>query len=379
MTTTTDGTTVTDQMKVRIDRAVLAEAAAWVSGAISKNPSSPAMAGMRIEAGDGLVRLSGFDYDTARRATVEGDVKTPGEALVSGKFLVQIVSAMKGETAELTLAGSQLTIASGRSTYRTQTMVVTEYPELPEFPTHVGTINAEMLMATLGTAEHAVSKDPNLAAMAAYNIVGNAGMLTVTTTDRFRMARATSKWADASAADFEANVPGTALHTAVKGLAGDVQIGFRDGSFGLSDPTRSIVTRVLGTEERFPSKAADVLFSTEPLIQVEVDVPPLVEALKRALLISDDNQLVIVEFSDSLITVRADSKINDGTEEVDCEPGFGEGEMALKFNASYLTQALLASPSQRVRFGMRETNTPVLIHPVGDGTAMFMVAPRGNL
>lgn len=356
---------------MRLDRATLAEAASWVSGAVTKNPAQPVLAGMRIQAHDGAVTLSGFDYDTLRQATIPCE----GEAIdtvVSARFLTQMTAALPGKVIDLTIDGNRLILSAGRSTYRAQMMDVRDYPALPDFPPHVGVIEADMLNAVIGTVEHAVSKDPNLKAFSCFNIVGTAGTLTMTTTDRFRIARAGTGWADAGGAQFEANVPASSLSNAVKGLGGEVQIGFQDGSFSLSDASRMVVTRTLANEEQFPR--LDPIFARPVVTEVEVPVTPLVEALKRAQMVSDDKGTVDVSFSDGLIQVSGDGNAGDGSEEVDCETGFGEGSLDLKFSAAYLTQALQALESPRVVFGLIGPGKQVHLKPVGaTGTDMIVM------
>lgn len=360
-------------MKARIDRAALADAATFVAAAISRNPSTPALAGMLIDAGEDSIRLTGYDQDTLHETTVRADVAEPGVAVASGRFLASIVAAFKGDTVTLEQVGVDLVLTAGRSTYKVRTINPQDYPKIPAMPKHVGTIDAGALASTLAIAEHALSKEPNLPILGAFNIVGTAGELAVTTTDRYRMAHVTSKWADASGADFEANVPGTAL-AAVKALDGQVEIGAHDGLFGLADATRTIVTRTLGSEAKFPRTAP--IFAKEPVIHVEVDRGPLVEALKRSMLVTDDMDLVIVEFSDSLIRVSVDGKESEGIEEVDTGPGVSEGDVALRFNAAYLTQALNACPTDRVQFGLIDSRSQAKIEPVGSGTTALIVMPR---
>lgn len=361
-------------MKARIERSALAEAAVWVAAAISRNPATPALAGMVLDASveSKSIRLTGYDQDALHETTIAADVESDGIAVASGRFLASILSALKGETVTLEHADSMLTLTAGRSTYRVRTIAHRDYPALPKFPTHVGTIDAGALASTLAIAEHALSKDPNLANLGAFNIVGTAGELAVTTTDRYRMAHVTSKWADASGADFESNVPGTAL-AAVKGLDGQVEIGCQDGTFGLADATRTIVTRTLGSEHKYPRTAP--IFAKEPVVHTEVDRAPLVEALKRAMIVADDMDLVVVEFSDSLIRLSVDGKESEGTEEVDTEPGFGDGEVALKFNAAFIVAALQAAPSERVRLGVIDSRSQLSIEPL-IGSARFIVMPR---
>jgi DNA polymerase III subunit beta len=367
-------------VKIRLNRTEVADAAAWVSQAISRNPASPQLAGMLLDAEEGSVLLTGFDMDTVHEAQVSADVLEEGPALVSGRFLTSIIAAMKGDVVELETDAQTLTVSAGRSRYRMQTMNPSDYPALPKFPTHVGSVAADALAHVLATTEHALCRDPKYLNMTPFHIVGSAGVLNLYTTDRFRIARATTNWADASGSDFAANAPGLPLLAAAKGLSGDVAIG-SDGAdgglFGLADASRTVVTRVLGNEHKFP-KVEQVLSKPSP-IHVQADAPLLMEALKRAMLVSDDRALVLVEFSDSLIRVTAEGGISDGSEEIDCEPGFGEGDMTLRFNAAYLIAALDASPTARVRLGITGPGKAMTVEPVGSDAAEFVVMTRFEL
>lgn len=368
-----------DHLKITVDRAAFAEAAAWTAGAISRNPSSPILAGMHLTATDGRVWLSGFDYDTAHRIVLDAEVHSDGETLVSGRFLSQIAGALKGSSLDLEDDGSRLSIASGRSSYRAATLVASEYPTLPEFPTHIGRLDATVLADLLSTVEHAVAKDAVLsAAMAAYNLVGDAGHLTATTTDRFRLARATAPWADASGSEFAANVPGPALAGATKGLVGSIELGCSGGLFGLRSGSRSVVTRILGDGDKFPR--TEPLFNISPLVWVEFETAPVIEALKRVALVTDRDEPVRVTFTDGLISLDSgDGSASEGGEEIDCPTGFGEGEMVLKFKPSFLSDTLGASPDARVRIGLLASNKHTLIEPLGSDSVKFIVMPRGNV
>lgn len=362
---------MSDEMKVRVNRAALADAAAWVSQAISKNPNAAVLAGMRLTAAGNTLTLAGFDYDTAHTAHVSAEVISDGEVLVSGRFLVQIVSAMKGADLDLVLDGQRLSIAAGGSTYRVGTMSLVDYPNLPELPAHVGKVEQARFAEAIGMAEHAVSRSSTVRALTAFNLRGTAGELTLAATDGFRVVRVVSAWGDASGAAFTANVPATALTASVKGLSGVLSLGCQGGLFSVSDGARSITTRMLGEEESFP--LVDKLFAVEPPLTVEADGDLMAEAIKRTLLVTEEYDLIVVEFSEGAVSIHADSDTAEGDEVLEAD---GDAAMSLRFNGSYLMQALNASPGERVRLGLFGPGKQVLIQPVGVESVAFIVMPR---
>lgn len=364
-------------MHARIDRASLAEAATWVAQAIARNPDSVALGGLHIIATAGQVYLAGSDGTTVHRAQVSADVKDDGETLIPARTFVGIVSALSGGIVEVELDAGRAIVSAGRSTYRIGVLDPKDYPNLPAFPTHVGTIDADALADTLATVAHAVSKNPVLIALTAYNLVGDAGHLTVQTTDRYRLARRTAPWADASATAFAANIPAASLGGAIKGLAGPVELGSDGVLFGLRDGNRSIITRALGEEHKFPK--TEPIWNRTPLTFVQCETAPLIEALKRSRLVADEHTTIRLEFTDALITVAVDGKGNDGSEEVDAEPGFGDGTMSLRFSADHVADALNAADSELVTFGLIDETKQVQIRPVGDESAALIVMPRGEV
>src|SRR5438105_1943031 len=76
-------------MKFRVEHDALADAVAWVARALPSRPVVPVLAGLRLEAGEGLT-LSCFDYELSATAQVVADVAEPGTALVPGRLLAEI-------------------------------------------------------------------------------------------------------------------------------------------------------------------------------------------------------------------------------------------------------------------------------------------------
>ena len=54
-------------MKFRVGREALGEAVAWVARALPSRPVVPVLAGLLLEAGDGALTLSCFDYEVSAR------------------------------------------------------------------------------------------------------------------------------------------------------------------------------------------------------------------------------------------------------------------------------------------------------------------------
>jgi DNA polymerase-3 subunit beta len=78
-------------MKFTITADALADAAGFAAKAISARPPVPVLSGLLIEAQQGGLRISGFDYERSARTQVAADVTDPGTVLLQGKMFTDII------------------------------------------------------------------------------------------------------------------------------------------------------------------------------------------------------------------------------------------------------------------------------------------------
>lgn len=362
-------------MKLRVDRAELADAAAWVAQAISKSPNLPILAGIRLTAVDGELTLAAFNYETSHQATLDADVLGDGQVVVSGRTFSQIVASVKTKVVELHEERGRLVVSAGRSTYRVGAMRVEDFPNMPDFPERIAVLSATRLGEAVALVEHAASRDPLLANLSAVNISSNADELAFGTTDRFRMARATM-YAPDIPAGLKLDVPAASLHASLKGLSGEVTVGSSESTLGLDDGRRRVTTRRMDVE--FPDYQR-AMNSLKPTTTAEVDVADLLGAVKRALVLSDDVAGVDLTFADNEVSVTTDSDGGDAAEYVETVQ---DGDpISAKFNGRFLLELLNVIPSERVEIGLTESTAvkPAKFTPIDDDHAAFVLMSRRSI
>ena len=112
-------------MKVEVNSQALADAVAWTTRVIDARPASPILAGIRLEAIDGTLQLSAFNYAISARHHIEAGVDESGSILVLGKLLADITKSLPAAKTYLSTDGSTLTITSGKSTFTSQELTLT--------------------------------------------------------------------------------------------------------------------------------------------------------------------------------------------------------------------------------------------------------------
>ncbi len=373
-------------MKFRVERDVLADAAAWVVRSLPARPPVPVLGGVLIEASGGAdgdrLLVSGFDYETSARVELDATIGDPGRVLVSGRLLADITRALPSKPVDLVVDGSRATINCGSSRFSLPTMPVEDYPQLPAMPQLAGTVPADRLAEAVGQVAVAAGRDDTLPMLTGVRLEIEGSRLTLAATDRFRLAVRELDWTPEDTEQSAAVlIPARTLAEVAKTLGGagtiSLALSAGDGMLGISGGGRRATTRLLDAE--FPRFRQ--LIPAEHNRTAVLDVPTLVEAIKRVALVTDRAAQVRMEFGPSdlgasdlgpggLRLAAGGDDVGSAEEELPCE---FEGEpLTIAFNPGYLLDALGALHTERAQFTFTTPSRPALVRPVpaapaGDG------------
>jgi DNA polymerase-3 subunit beta len=355
-------------MKFRVERDVLADAAAWVARSLPARPPVPVLGGVLVEAvggadGDRLV-VSGFDYETSARVELSATIGDPGRVLVSGRLLADITRALPSKPVDLVVDGSRATINCGSSRFSLPTMPVEDYPQLPAMPQLAGTVPADRLAEAVGQVAVAAGRDDTLPMLTGVRLEIDGTRLTLAATDRFRLAVRELDWSpEDTEQETAVLIPARTLAEVAKTLGGSGTISLAlsagDGMLGVSGGGRRATTRLLDAE--FPRFRQ--LIPAEHTSVAVLEVAGLVEAIKRVALVTDRVAQVRMEFGeDGLRLAAGGDDVGSAEEELTCE---FEGEpLTIAFNPGYLLDALGALHTERAQLTFTTPNRPALVRPV---------------
>ncbi|NEG55616.1 DNA polymerase III subunit beta [Bifidobacterium platyrrhinorum] len=347
-------------MKVEIDSAALADAVAWTSRVIDARPSNPILAGVKLEAADGTLQLSAFNYEISARHHIEAGVDESGSVLVLGKLLADITKSLPAEKTTLVTDESTMTITSGKSTFTLQLMPEAEYPDLPGIPAKLGQVDAPTFVQAVAQACVAVSREENRPVLTGVRMQFDGDKVIMTSTDRFRLSRASFTW---TPQDMDVNtttlVRGSLLRDVSRSLDEhqNVVLDFDVDSpslLGFENAGRTSTSQLIDGE--FP--AVDRLFSDDYPIQAVIDRQALVGAIKRVALVAERNAPIRMVFSGQELTLSAGAVDEaQATEVIDIDMD-GE-DITVAFNPSYLIEGLTAITEPFVRMKMTTAVKPV--------------------
>ena len=347
-------------MKVEVNTTSLADAVAWTTRVIDARPASPILAGIKLEAIDGTLQLSTFNFEISARDHIEAGVDEAGSSVVQGKILADITKSLPSEKTYLATENSTLIITSGKAKFTMQLMPESEYPDLPAVPRILGKVDGETFHQAVDQACVAVSREETRPVLTGVYMQFEGDKVVMTSTDRFRLSRATFTWSPEN--------PDVSTSTLLRGsLLRDVARTLNDSQnvvidFDEDNPSliafenagRISTSQLIDGE--FP--AIDRLFADEYPIQAVIDKQQLISSIKRVSLVAERNAPIRMAFSGGSVTLSAGvADENQASDVIDVD--FDGEDITVAFNPGYLLAGLSAIAEPFVRMKMTTAIKPV--------------------
>lgn len=347
-------------MKVEVNSQALADAVAWTTRVIDARPASPILAGVRLEAIDGTLQLSTFNYAISARHHIEAGVDEAGSVLVLGKLLADITKSLPAAKTYLSTDGSTMTITSGKSTFTMQLMPDAEYPDLPVIPSKLGQVNAQTFTQAVTQASVAVSREENRPVLTGIRVQFQGDKVIMSSTDRFRLSRSSFTWTPENPdTNATALVRGALLRDVARSLDEhqNIVVDFdteNPSLLGFENAGRVSTSQLIDGE--FP--AVDRLYADEYPIHAVINKQDLISAIKRVSLVAERNAPIRMAFTSQELTLTAGTADEAQAKEILDIDMDGE-DITVAFNPTYLIEGLSAIAEPFVRMKMTTAVKPV--------------------
>lgn len=356
-------------MRFTVGRDALGEAVAFVSRALPSRPVVPLLACMLIEAADGGLTLSCFDYEVSARCTVEAEISEPGTALVPGRLLAEITRSLPARPVTFSDDADVLNLVCGSAEFGLVCLPMEEYPALPDSPPPVGAVDGGVLAAAVGQVASSASRDDTLPMLTAVCLDFDGDSLTLAATDRYRLAARVVPFSPAdpevraialvparimaeAARMMSAGVPVTLAFSTERDWARRAGRGARPGGAAADDPHpaeglisfeaghRRLTARLIGGEFiKYHSR-----FAGDFSCHADLQPGPMIEAVRRAALVTERAGPVRLSFADGQVVIEAHAEGRARAAET-VEAEFAGDQPMIAFNPSYLLDGLVAAAS----------------------------------
>jgi DNA polymerase-3 subunit beta len=349
-------------MKVRVGREVLAEAVGWVARGLPSRPSVPILAGMVVEAADGQVTLSGFDYESSGLVSVPAEVADEGRVVVSGRLLSDICRSMPRDSVDLSGEAARVQVSSGAARFVLHTLPFDEYPALPEMPAVSGVVDGDVFAHAVAQVVSAAGRDDTLPVFTGIRLEIRGSTISLLATDRYRLAVRTFPWEPADAgAESNVLVPAKLLANFAKAMSGhDLTLALGstrtgDGLIGFESGGRRATSRLIDGE--FPKVRGLIPAENAITTTVAVETAALIEVVKRVALVAERTAPVRVTFADGMATLDAGNGEEAQASEA-VEVKLTGAPVVTGFNAGYLLDGLSSLGTPIAHFAFTQPTKP---------------------
>lgn len=342
-------------MKFLIEQNKLVDVVNWVSRSLSTRPIQTALLGIVIEAEGNKVSLSGSDLETASRATTDAEVSTPGKVLVPGKLLADISRSLPNKPVTIQLDGTRVLVNAGSAKFTLPLLPINEYPNLPDMPETLGSIDAELFAHAVSQVATAAGKDDSLPSLTGIHIEVNGENITMAATDRYRLAVRELTFSPAKPnTEAVALIRARTLIDATKTLTSAKNINISlapttstDRLAGFQSELKSTTTRLL--DGTFPPYRH--LIPQESLTTTVIEVAPFLDAVRRVALVTDKTIPLKLTFAGNSVTLEAGGGDEAQANEVFDIQKTGE-DLNIAFNPTYLLDGLhaVSAPYAQISF-----------------------------
>ncbi len=356
-------------MRFTVNRDVFSEAVSFAAKLLPQRPTQPLLSGVLVEAAEGRLTLSAFDYETSARTTVVAEVLEAGRALVSGRLLGEIAQRLPHADVEVSLAETRVQLRCGSASFSLPAMPVEEYPQVPRVDTVSGVVPSDVFAEAIAQVSLAASKDDVTPVITGVQFEVTENSLTLTATDRYRVATRRIDWEhrDSGGETLSALVPAKVVIEVGKtfSASGTVQVSIvKDGERELIAFTgeNKTVTSLL-IKGNYPPVGR--LFPEVVDNYAVIGTGELVEAVGRVGLVLEREAALRFTFVEGQVTLEAaGTESAQAVETVDAH--LVGDDMVVSLKPQFLLDGLRSTHAEFARIGFTRTENaskpgPVLI------------------
>lgn len=354
--------------------------------AISPRTTLPILTGIKIDATDKGIILTGSDSEISIEITINQnidgekivDIEEKGSVVLPGRFFVDIVKKLPGKTVNLSTNDQFKTlITSGHSEFNVSGLDPDQYPLLPQVSEDDAIkLPIKVLKNIIAQTNFAVSTSETRPVLTGVNWLIQNNELICTATDSHRLALRKLKLEDEEIDDKNVIIPGKALselNKIVSDSEEDINIFFASNQVLFKVGHINFISRLL--EGNYPDTTR--LFPENYETKIILDNSEFYHAIDRASLLAREGGNNVIKLSTDVDKVELSSTSPEiGTVKEDVSTDNVEGEsLKISFNSKYMMDALKAIDNDEVQVKFFGTMRPFILKPKDDETVVQLILP----
>lgn len=372
-------------MKVSCSKAALVNGVQAVYKAVSPKATIPVLSGILMETCAQGLRLVAYDLDLGIETFIPVTIEREGAMVMPARYLSDITrrlphSEVVIEYREEVRAAD---ILSDRSNFTVKTMPAGEYPALPEIPSvSTWSIPEPGLKTMIKRTAPAVATEDNRAFYTGIYTIFERDMLTMVSTDTFRLAHRTMSVSLPLENQVGVIIPGKTLLEVERNLSPE---GDREVSMALTDRhamfrvgSTTYITRLL--EGQFPNYKQ--VFPQNIPARLICDRLQLLNSIDRVSLMCKDELSAIrmvytgdEGMASGFLTITANTpEIGDARDDIPVSMQ-GHAEVTVAMRARYLRDVLRVMDGEEVCLGYTSFKHPIEVTDETDPAYTYLLMP----
>jgi len=376
-------------MKFTIQKDLLLESIQHVMKAISSRVTIPILTGIKIEATNEGIKLTGSDSDisiesfipTEENGIIHVENIQPGSIVVQSKYFPDIIRKLPLKTVEINTTDEfKVNIISGGSEFHLNGQDPNEYPQLPTlYSENSFTLTNTVLKELIKQTVYAVSTVETRPILTGVNMTLKDQGLNFVATDSHRLA---SRHLPINLADNQLNfnsvvIPGKSLVELNKIIDENdetTSISVTENQILFQTKNLYFLSRLL--DGNYPETSR--LIPDQSKTTILTKTKELLNAIDRASLLARENKNNVVKLetkSDNRLEISGHTpEVGQVIEEVNSESVEGE-DLKISFSAKYMLDALKIIESDNVKIEFTGAMRPFIIKPENDEDILQLILP----
>lgn len=362
-------------MRLSIAKSELLDALSVVSKGMSARSTLPILSGIHISASEGKIVMQATDLEVSIRHEAAALVDEPGQTVVPGKLLTDIVRSLDEAAVSLEMDKEVMHVRCQQAAFTVKTLNPADFPKFPEIASDQSvTLPADALSSMVKKVARAVSKDETRAILTGILMVFSGTALKLVATDSYRLALVERELKEPVGADMEVVVPGRALDevTKLSSSTESLRMGVSSNQVVFEFGTTTFITRRV--EGTFPNHTQ--IIPTEPVTTATVSTEEILAAVKRVSLMALHNTplKVSVSVEDQTLGLSATTQdVGDASEDLMIK---AEGEdVEIAFNHAFLADGVAQVSTETVNLELQSSMKPGLLRSEGEETYLYLLMP----
>jgi len=345
---------------------------------VSTRSAIQTLAGVLIRVDENRVELEATDMELGVRVAIEPARSSPGQAVVPGRLLLDVVRSLPAEELSLEYRSAQqdVEVVSGSARFHLRTLPPEDFPKLPQVPTEgVIRVPSRAFVDTIARVARSASRDETRPHLTGVLVTASGRELRMVATDSYRLSVKETQLDEALDGTLEANVPARTLQELgrVAGAGSSETIGVAALENQVVFTVDDVMLSSRLVEGRFPNYQQLLPESYEH--ELRVGRGELLEVVRRVGLLAQKNAPLRLRFSEGTLDVSAQTPdVGEASESLPI-PFAGE-PLEIGFNPEFFRDGLESAETEELTLKLISPLRPGLIDSGEEGSGfVYLVMP----